>query len=159
MFIVKDLNAYESDIGIALLRWLYTNEIVSASDTVTLGLLRASHNFRLPSLFEACISKLLPSINETCSPDVYEIAKEVNATVLIEKYLKFRTAPADDQNTTKVTEVYKGVRLDSLATLKLNLERLDAVSVQSTVFSTRHSNNELLFVGYAREIDFIIKMA
>lgn len=94
-FFIEDWTSYESSVGIALLRWFYTDLIVSDDDSVTLGLLRAAHHFELPTLFEACESKLLSAINQSSSREFYKIAHEVNAKMIMEKCKEWKSTLDD----------------------------------------------------------------
>lgn len=59
------------------------------SDALTLGLLRASYNFHLPTLFEACERTLVSSVNVECCLEFHRIAEDVGANILVEKCLQF----------------------------------------------------------------------
>lgn len=97
-------------------------------NTVTLDLLRAAHNFQLPGLFNACESKLLSSINEECVRDFYQIAKEVNAKMLVEKCTEWRSTLDDDSSPDRKFQIGKEDDLDTLSLCSIDLGKFNSVS-------------------------------
>lgn len=97
-----------------MLRWIYTDKVLLNNDALSLGLLQASHHFRLASLFETCENALLSSVNEKTSLQFLEIAKTIGANRLIEKCLELRSNLSDDQteNLQAKFDEDKGVKRD-----------------------------------------------
>lgn len=79
-----DWTDLESDIGFALLRWLYTDVIDLQHDTLALGLLRAAHRFQLPGLLGLCERALVSSVGVRSCVRFYCVAEEVGAASLLE---------------------------------------------------------------------------
>ncbi|XP_037032634.1 uncharacterized protein LOC119071722 [Bradysia coprophila] len=121
-----DWTSYESSIGIVLLRWFYTNEVVSDNDSVTLGVLRAAHNLALPTLFAACESKLLTAINEDCSREFYKIAREVNAKMLMDKCTEWRSTFDDDSSGEQDIQIDKEDDLKTPSLIDVDLEKFES---------------------------------
>lgn len=79
-----DWRDLESDIGFALLRWIYTDVIDLQHDTLALGLLRAAHRFQLPGLLGLCERALVSSVGVRSCVRFYCVAEEVGAASLLE---------------------------------------------------------------------------
>lgn len=79
-----DWSDLESDIGFALLRWIYTDVIDLQHDTLALGLLRAAHRFQLPGLLGLCERALVSSVGVRSCVRFYCVAEEVGAASLLE---------------------------------------------------------------------------
>ncbi|XP_018794281.1 PREDICTED: rabankyrin-5 [Bactrocera latifrons] len=75
---------FEEDIGIALLRWIYTDIADLENDRIALGLLRAAHCFKLPGLMGLCERALVVSANIRSCVKFYCVAEEVGAMTLLE---------------------------------------------------------------------------
>lgn len=85
LFLVKsDWSELETDIGYALLRWIYTDVIELQHDTLALGLLRAAHSFQLPGLLGLCERALMSSVGVRTCVRFYCVAEEVGASSLLE---------------------------------------------------------------------------
>lgn len=80
----SDWSDLETDIGYALLRWLYTDVIDLQHDTLALGLLRAAHRFQLPGLLGLCERALVSSVGVRSCVRFYCVAEEVGASSLLE---------------------------------------------------------------------------
>lgn len=83
-FQISDWSDLETDIGYALLRWLYTDVIDLQHDTLALGLLRAAHRFQLPGLLGLCERALVSSVGVRSCVRFYCVAEEVGASSLLE---------------------------------------------------------------------------
>lgn len=81
---LTDWTDLETDVGYALLRWLYTDVIDLQHDTLALGLLRASHRFKLPGLLGLCERALVSSVGVRSCVRFYCVAEEVGAASLLE---------------------------------------------------------------------------
>lgn len=81
---LPDWSDLESDIGFALLRWIYTDVIDLQHDTLALGLLRAAHRFKLPGLLGLCERALVSSVGVRSCVRFYCVAEEVGAASLLE---------------------------------------------------------------------------
>ncbi|KAG4076533.1 hypothetical protein HA402_011349 [Bradysia odoriphaga] len=125
-----DWTSYESNIGIVLLRWFYTDEVVSDSDSVTLGVLRAAHNLALPTLFAVCESKLLTSINEDCSSEFYKIAREVNARMLMDKCTEWTSTFDDDSSADQKVHIDTEDDLKTPSFIDVDLEKFESPRLQ-----------------------------
>lgn len=79
-----DWTDLEPDVGYALLRWLYTDVIDLQHDALALGLLRASHRFKLPGLLGLCERALVSSVGVRSCVRFYCVAEEVGAASLLE---------------------------------------------------------------------------
>lgn len=80
----SDWSDLETDIGYALLRWIYTDVIELQHDTLALGLLRAAHSFQLPGLLGLCERALMSSVGVRTCVRFYCVAEEVGASSLLE---------------------------------------------------------------------------
>lgn len=80
----SDWSDLETDIGYALLRWIYTDVIDLQHDTLALGLLKASHRFQLPGLLGLCERALVSSVGVRSCVRFYCVAEEVGASSLLE---------------------------------------------------------------------------
>lgn len=83
-YVNLDWSDLETDIGYALLRWIYTDVIELQHDTLALGLLRASHSFQLPGLLGLCERALMSSVGVRTCVRFYCCAEEVGAHSLLE---------------------------------------------------------------------------
>lgn len=81
---ISDWSDLETDVGYALLRWLYTDAIDLQHDTLALGLLRAAHKFKLPGLLGLCERALVSSVGVRSCVRFYCVAEEVGAASLLE---------------------------------------------------------------------------
>lgn len=79
-----DWTDFEPEVGFALLRWLYTDVIDLQHDALALGLLRASHRFKLPGLLGLCERALVASVGVRSCVRFYCVAEEVGAASLLE---------------------------------------------------------------------------
>lgn len=82
--IYLDWSDLETDIGYALLRWIYTDVIELQHDTLALGLLRAAHSFQLSGLLGLCERALMSSVGVRTCVRFYCVAEEVGASSLLE---------------------------------------------------------------------------
>ncbi|XP_011188184.2 rabankyrin-5 isoform X1 [Zeugodacus cucurbitae] len=79
-----DLSNFEEDIGIALIRWIYTDIADLDNDRIAVGLLRAAHSYKLPGLMGLCERALVVSANIRSCVTFYCVAEEVGAKSLLE---------------------------------------------------------------------------
>ncbi|XP_061389135.1 rabankyrin-5 [Musca vetustissima] len=79
-----DWSDMDEDIAMALLRWIYTDVIDLQHDRLSLGLLKASHRFRLPGLLGLCERALVASVGVRSCVRFYCVAEEVGAASLLD---------------------------------------------------------------------------
>lgn len=79
-----DWSNFQEDIGIALLRWIYTDIADLDNDRIALGLLRAADCFKLAGLMGLCERALVVSANIRSCVKFYCVAEEVGAMSLLE---------------------------------------------------------------------------
>lgn len=79
-----DWSDLETDVGFALLRWIYTDVIDLQHDSIALGLLRASHRFKLPGLKGLCERALVSSVGVRSCVRFYCVAEEVESSILLD---------------------------------------------------------------------------
>ncbi|XP_037922390.1 rabankyrin-5 [Hermetia illucens] len=91
-----DWSDLESDVGFALLRWIYTDVVDLQHDTLALGLLRAAHKFKLPGLLGLCERALVASVGVRSCVRFYCVAEEVGASSLQEYCSGLISAHWDD---------------------------------------------------------------
>ncbi|XP_076453246.1 rabankyrin-5-like [Babylonia areolata] len=78
-----DMSDIKLEVGRALLRWVYTDEInIKAEDTFLLELLRAATRFRLEALRKRCENGLISFVNMKNCIQFYQTAEEMGAEVL-----------------------------------------------------------------------------
>lgn len=79
-----DWTELEPDVGMALLRWIYTDVVDLQHDILALSLLKISRKFKLPGLMGLCERALVSSVNVRTCVKFYCVAEEVGATNLLE---------------------------------------------------------------------------
>ncbi|XP_058978800.1 rabankyrin-5-like [Musca domestica] len=79
-----DWSDMDEEISIALLRWIYTDVVDLQHDRLSLGLLKASHRFRLPGLLGLCERALVASVGVRSCVRFYCVAEEVGAASLLD---------------------------------------------------------------------------
>lgn len=79
-----DWSQLDTDVGDALLRWIYTDVVDLQQDSLALGLLKASHRFKLPGLMGLCERALVASVDVHSCVRFYCVAEEVGAAGLLE---------------------------------------------------------------------------
>lgn len=73
------------DIGLTLLKWVYTDEVdVAKSDSFLLHLMRVAKRFDLGSLIDRCENALVSSVNVSNCVKFYQTADEIDAKTLKE---------------------------------------------------------------------------
>lgn len=85
---IADWTGYGVNTSVALLRWIYTDDIVLDNDTLV-GLLSASYHLHLATLFETCERALISSVDEGTCIEIGDVAKKVGANKLVAKCLEF----------------------------------------------------------------------
>lgn len=79
------------------------------NDAIAVGLLRASYQFKLASLFETCEDALVSSVNEKASLRIHDIAKAVGADRLVVKCLELTPYVSDSSPVKLETEIDNGM--------------------------------------------------
>lgn len=105
---IEDWTQYEDNVGIALLRWIYTDDINvadSANDNVIFGLLIASYQLKLSTLFETCEKSLVSSVNGNTCSEWIAIAKKVGADNLVKKCLQLGSKLPYDSSPLKLQAI------------------------------------------------------
>lgn len=74
----------EGEVGLALLRWIYTDVVDLQHDILALGLLKISRKFKLPGLMGLCERALVSSVSVRTCVKFYCVAEEVGAANLLE---------------------------------------------------------------------------
>lgn len=106
-FYISDWTEFDEKTCIALLRWIYTNEVAfSFSVDVTavqwVDLLHASYKLHLVDLFTICEEKLLSLLNDGLHRimsrfrRLYDVSKKVGSNRLMQKCFELRLNVPDD---------------------------------------------------------------
>ncbi|XP_053963428.1 rabankyrin-5 [Anastrepha ludens] len=78
-----DWSTLEEDVGVSLLRWIYTDVADLKNSRFALELLRAAHSFKLPGLSTLCERALVVWADIRSCVKFYCVAEEVGATTLL----------------------------------------------------------------------------
>lgn len=81
-FPLPDWTDLDTEVGQALLRWIYTDSVDLQHDSLALGLLRAAHRFALSNLSGLCERALVASVGVRSCVRFYCVAEEVGAASL-----------------------------------------------------------------------------
>lgn len=106
-FAFADWSDFSKDCARALLRWFYTNVIILDSDTLTLELLIASHQFQLSNLFEACERAIVTTVNLSSCAKILLTAAKVGATNILTKCTQLLSSYWDDLESQQLIELFK----------------------------------------------------
>lgn len=93
-----DWSEIETEVGEAIVQWLYTNEIKLKGDDVTLKVIRKAFEFKLISLVESCEQSLINHVNVRNCVRFYSVAEEINAGSLREYCSGLISTHWDDLN-------------------------------------------------------------
>ncbi|XP_076367426.1 rabankyrin-5 isoform X2 [Tachypleus tridentatus] len=78
-----DLKDIPQNVGLALLKWVYTDQVeLGKPDSFLLDLMRAAKRFNLDSLMDRCERALMSSVNVRNCVQFYQIADEIGAETL-----------------------------------------------------------------------------
>ncbi|XP_038074756.1 rabankyrin-5-like isoform X2 [Patiria miniata] len=78
-----DFTGIPYDIGMALLKWVYTDKLdMKPEDSYVLGLMKAASKFKLAVLRDRCEKALMSSVNVRNCIRYYQTAEEIGATSL-----------------------------------------------------------------------------
>ncbi|XP_044313368.1 rabankyrin-5 isoform X2 [Drosophila rhopaloa] len=129
----SDLN---EDVVLALLRWIYTDLIDLQHDGLALDLLRTAHRFGLPSLLGLCERALVASVGVRSCIRFYCVAKEVDASTLLEYCAGIISTHWDDLTTQDFEHMSGPLLFEMLQTktkyplhAAVRLQREDVVSM------------------------------
>lgn len=102
--VLKDKNRLdwkdiETEVGVSIIKWMYTDAIDLKSDELTVKIIRKAFEFGLNGLVELCERFLINGVNVRTCVKFYSVAEEINANRLREYCSGLISAHWDDLNT------------------------------------------------------------
>ncbi|KAH8379366.1 hypothetical protein KR009_004439, partial [Drosophila setifemur] len=145
-----DWSDLKEDVVVALLRWMYTDQIDLHHDRLALDLLKAAHRFGLPALLGLCERALVASVGVRSCVRFYCVAEEVSALTLLE-YCSGIISTHWDDLTAQDFEHMSGPLLFKMLKNKTKYPLHAAVRLQreDVVFLCIVENNDALVNGFS----------
>nr|XP_023017767.1 rabankyrin-5 [Leptinotarsa decemlineata] len=124
-----DWTEMDSDVGNAMILWLYTSNLSLSSSVLALKLIRKAYEFKLVSLVELCEQFLISVVNIRSCVKFYSVAEEIEAINLREYCSGLISTHWDDLNTSDF-EHMSGPLLYKMLKSKTQLPLHSAVRLQ-----------------------------
>lgn len=124
-----DWSDMDTEVGEAILLWMYTNKIKLISDDATLRIIRTAYEFKLHDLLETCERALISDVTVRNCVKFYSVAEEVNANNLREYCSALISTHWDDLNSSDF-EHMSGPLLYKMLKNKTQLSLHSAVRLQ-----------------------------